>query len=132
MPTGVALSRHLESWASIARPANWSAPNAKRLELRLQNCQFQTDNVLELSHADETFDALVAARLFTVIPDHEHALSEMYRILRPGGRCFVAEPRYAIWASLPLLAMWLLAGITGMNNGCREPGTRHRPLQRGL
>ncbi len=94
----------------------------KAAALQLQNCQFQTDNVLDLSHADESFDAVVAARLFTVIPDHEHALSEMFRVLRPGGRCFIAEPRYAIWASLPLLAMWVLAGITGMNNGCREPG----------
>ncbi|MEO5720133.1 MAG: class I SAM-dependent methyltransferase [Chthoniobacterales bacterium] len=88
----------------------------------LENCAFETDNVLELSHPDESFDALVAARLFTVLPDQARAISEMHRVLRPGGRCFVAEPRYAFWASLPLFAMWILAGITGMNNGCREPG----------
>ena len=93
----------------------------KARQQELENCVFETDDVLNLSHADETFDALVAARLFTVIPDQERAISEMYRVLRPGGRCFIAEPRYAIWASLPLLAMWLLAGVTGMNNGCREP-----------
>jgi ubiquinone/menaquinone biosynthesis C-methylase UbiE len=94
----------------------------KARSLNLANCSFETDDVLDLSHADETFDALVAARLFTVIPDQKRAINEMYRVLRPGGRCFIAEPRYAIWASLPLLAMWLLAVLTGMNNGCREPG----------
>ncbi len=87
----------------------------------LTNCDFETDNVLELSHADGSFDAIVAARLFTVLPDQTRAVSEMHRVLSPGGQCFVAEPRYAFWASLPLLTMWVLAGLTGMNNGCREP-----------
>src|SRR5260370_34821335 len=45
----------------------------------------------------------------------------MYRVLNPGGRCFVAEPRYALWASIPLFAMWLLAGVTHSRNGYREP-----------
>ncbi|MEP6811216.1 MAG: class I SAM-dependent methyltransferase, partial [Chthoniobacterales bacterium] len=93
----------------------------KARERGLMNCKFAVEDVLALSHEDQSFDALIAARLFTVLPDQEHAVSEMYRVLRPGGRCFVAEPRYAIWASLPLLAMWLLAGISGMNNRCREP-----------
>jgi SAM-dependent methyltransferase len=93
----------------------------KARSLSLSNCEFYTDNVLNLSHPDGSFDALVAARLFTVLPNRQLAMSEMYRILRPGGRCFIAEPRYAVWASLPLLAMWLLAGLTGGNNGCREP-----------
>ena len=93
----------------------------KARSLHLQNCRFSSDNVLDLSHADDTFDVLIAARLFTVLPDQKRAIAEMHRVLRPGGRCLVAEPRYAFWASLPLLAMWLLAVITGMNNGCREP-----------
>ncbi|MBA2742708.1 MAG: methyltransferase domain-containing protein [Chthoniobacterales bacterium] len=87
----------------------------------LQNCRFNRDNVLNLSHPDESFDALIAARLFTVLPHQEQAVAEMHRVLRPGGRCVIAEPRYAIWASLPLFAMWLIAAITGMNSGYREP-----------
>lgn len=102
-----------------ARQLEWAQRKARTLKLR--NCTFEADNVLDLSHADETFDVLIAARLFTVLPNQKHAISEMYRVLRPGGRCFIAEPRYAIWASLPLLAMWLMAGLTGMNSGCREP-----------
>jgi hypothetical protein len=45
----------------------------------------------------------------------------MFRVLRPGGRCFVAEPRYTFWASLPLFAMWMLASLTHYENGYREP-----------
>lgn len=96
----------------------------------LNNCRFQSDNVLELSHPDESFDVLIASRLFTVLPDRDRAVAEMFRVLRPGGRCFIAEPRYAFWASLPLLAMWLLAGITHFRNGYREP-SRAKVLSTG-
>jgi ubiquinone/menaquinone biosynthesis C-methylase UbiE len=99
----------------------------KRNELGLNNCRFQSDNVLGLSHPDASFDVLIASRLFTVLPDRHRAVAEMYRVLRPGGRCFIAEPRYAFWASIPLFAMWLLAGLTHFKNGYREP-TRAKVL----
>lgn len=97
----------------------WAQEKAQALELN--NCRFQSDNVLDLSHDDNSFDVLIASRLFTVLPERERAVAEMFRVLRPGGRCFVAEPRYAFWASIPLLTMWLLAGITHFKNGYREP-----------
>jgi ubiquinone/menaquinone biosynthesis C-methylase UbiE len=102
-----------------ARQLTWAEQKAQRLHL--ENCRFESDDVLDLSHTDETFDVLLAARLFTVLPDQERAIAEMHRVLRPGGQCLIAEPRYALWASLPLFAMWLLAGATGINNGYCEP-----------
>jgi hypothetical protein len=45
----------------------------------------------------------------------------MHRVLRSGGRCLIAEPRYAFWASLPLFAMWVIAGLTRLNSDYREP-----------
>jgi arsenite methyltransferase len=108
-------------------PSQLSWARDKRNALGLRNCRFQSDNVLELSHADESFDVLIASRLFTVLPNRRRAVAEMYRVLRPGGRCFVAEPRWAFWASIPLFAMWLLARLTHFNNGYREP-TRARVL----
>lgn len=89
--------------------------------LGLSNCRFETDDVLELTHADESVDVVIAARLFTVLPDPPRAIAEMHRVLRSGGRCLIAEPRYAFWASLPLFAMWVIAGLARMNNGYREP-----------
>ncbi|MEP6955205.1 MAG: class I SAM-dependent methyltransferase [Chthoniobacterales bacterium] len=103
-----------------ARQLAWAERKARRYGL--QNCCFETDNVLDLSHQDESFDIILAARLFTVLPNQAQAISEMHRILRPGGRCVIAEPRYAFWASLPLLAMWMLARLTGRKGRCREPG----------
>ena len=93
----------------------------KRNTFGLNNCRFQSDNVLELSHPNNSFDVLIASRLFTVLPNRRRAVSEMYRVLKPGGRCFIAEPRWAFWASIPLFTMWLLAGLTHFRNGYREP-----------
>jgi arsenite methyltransferase len=101
------------------RQLNWAREKARVLELN--NCHFQSDNVLDLSHRDNSFNVLIASRLFTVLPDRERAVAEMYRVLEPGGRCFIAEPRYAFWASIPLFIMWLLAGITRFKNGYCEP-----------
>ena len=97
----------------------WAREKARALGIN--NCTFQRDNVLDLSYPDNSFDVLLASRLLTVLPDRERAVAEMYRVLKPGARCFIAEPRYAFWASIPLIAMWLLAGITHFKNGYREP-----------
>jgi arsenite methyltransferase len=88
---------------------------------RLHNCSFVRVNVLNLPFADGSFDALIASRLFTILPDPDRAIAEMHRVLKSGGRCFIAEPRYAVWASIPLFAMWLLASINHSGNGYREP-----------
>jgi len=87
----------------------------------LENCSFARVNVLDLPFQDASFDALIASRLFTILPDHTRAIAEMHRVLKPGGRCFIAEPRFALWASIPLLVMWMLASITHAGNGYREP-----------
>jgi arsenite methyltransferase len=102
-------------------PSQLSWARQKRDALGLNNCRFRSDNVLELSHPDDSFDVLIASRLFTVLPNRRRAVAEMHRVLRPGGRCFVAEPRWAFWASIPLFTMWLLAGLTHFKNGYREP-----------
>ena len=102
-------------------PSQLTWARQKRDRMGLNNCRFQSDNVLELSHPDDSFDVLIASRLFTVLPSRRRAVAEMYRVLRPGGRCFVAEPRWAFWASIPLFTMWLLAGLTSFKNGYREP-----------
>ncbi len=89
----------------------------------VQNCAFKRVNILSLSCADASFDALVASRIFTVLPEQRRAVGEMFRVLKSGGRCFVAEPRFFFWASIPLFSMWLLASVIHSGNGYREPMT---------
>ena len=87
----------------------------------LSNCCFERVNILSLPFDDATFDFLVASRIFTILPDRQRAVEEMFRVLKTGGRCFIAEPRNAVWASIPLFSMWVLASLIHSGNGYREP-----------
>src|SRR5438270_11687355 len=87
----------------------------------VRNCIFERVNALALPIEDASFDALIASRILTVLPDHHRAVGEMFRVLKSGGRCFIAEPRHEFWASIPLTAMWLLARVIHSGNGYREP-----------
>ena len=102
-----------------AKQVRWACDRAEALNLT--NCCFKRINALKLSCPDVTFDVVIASRLLTVLPEQAGVIAEMYRVLKPGGRCFVAEPRYTVWASIPLLAMWLLVGLIPTENGYREP-----------
>lgn len=77
----------------------------------LRNCSFQQADVRDLPFEDGSVDALISARLFTVVFGRQRTLSEMYRVLSPGGRAFIAEPRSALRAAIPLRTMWMLAGL---------------------
>jgi ubiquinone/menaquinone biosynthesis C-methylase UbiE len=87
----------------------------------IQNCSFERVNILSLPFDDASFDCLITSRIFTILPDRQRAVAEMFRVLKSGGRCFVAEPRNAVWASIPLFLMWVLASVIHSGNGYREP-----------
>lgn len=92
---------------------------------RLANCSFEWGDALALARPAGAVDAIVASRLCTILPARERALAEMHRVLRPGGRCFIAEPRSPLWTAAPLRLLWLLAGLATLHGaGCgayREP-----------
>src|SRR5438552_18009810 len=95
---------------------------AREKAMALHNCTFEWGDVLNLPQPDDSFSQLVASRLFTILPERERAVAEMFRVLNSGGKCFVAEPRFAFSASIPLLTMRALA------SGSR--GTEHLFLAR--
>jgi arsenite methyltransferase len=102
-----------------AKQVQWA--NQRAESLHLTNCCFKRINALKLSCSDAVFDVVLASRLLTILPEQAGVIAEMYRVLKPGGRCFIAEPRYGFWASIPLLAMWLIVGFIPSENGYREP-----------
>ncbi len=99
---------------------------ARTLADLLDNCSFEKGDARALAAPDASFDAVVASRLFIILPERERALAEAYRVLKPGGRLFIAEPRSALRAAVPLRAMRLLAGLEALFLGrldhYREPG----------
>lgn len=101
------------------RQLSWARQRVEACAIR--NCSFERVNVLSLPFADGSFDALIASRMFTILPEQKRAVDEMFRVLKTGGRCFIAEPCYGLWASIPLFSMWLLASVIHSENGYREP-----------
>lgn len=98
---------------------------ARMLAAPLDNCSFEEGDARALAASDASFDAVVISRLFVILPEPERVISEAHRVLRPGGRLFVAEPRSALRAAVPLRAMRLLAGLealfAGRMHDYREP-----------
>ncbi len=95
--TGIDLSKRL---IRLAR--------TRAAGLELHNCTFIEGDAQALSERTDSVDAVIVSRLFLIVPDKEAVLAEIFRVLRPGGRCFIAEPTSSFTSRLPLIAMWLL------------------------
>ena len=61
----------------------------KRFELFNLPGKFQTDDAEKLSFPDNTFDVVYSHGVLHHTPDIESAISEVHRVLRPGGRAKV-------------------------------------------
>lgn len=103
---------------------------AKRVVARqgLTNCRFHRADARALPWAEGTVDVVLSSRLLTILPEGQTVLAEMFRILRPGGRCFMAEPRSPIRTGLPLKALWALARVTPARTG-RPTVTYREPIR---
>ena len=109
--TGVDLSRRL-----IARAQSRAASRS------LHNCTFAHGDAHSLPTESNSVDAIVVSRLFLIVRHREAVLREMYRVLKPGGRCFIAEPTSGFRTRIPLGCMWLLSKLTSSPAGkYREP-----------
>jgi arsenite methyltransferase len=95
---------------------------SRAAKLQLHNCTFLEGDAQALGELEHAVDAVIVSRLFLIVPDKEAVLAEIYRVLRPGGRCFIAEPTSGFVSRLPLSAMWLLVRMTASPwKGFREP-----------
>jgi arsenite methyltransferase len=109
--TGIDLSLKL-----IARATS------RARSLHLPNCKFQHADAHHLPFETDSIDAIIVSRLFLIVPDKEGIIDEIFRVLKPEGRCFIAEPTSGFRTRLPLAAMWLLSRLTTSPAGkYREP-----------
>ena len=82
---------------------------------KLSNCGFEQGDASNLDRPSDSAEAVVVSRLFFILSERKEAISEIHRVLKPGGRCFIAEPRSALRASVPLRAMWVLAALSAFS-----------------
>ena len=75
----------------------------------LSNCQFVLGNFFYLQQFSGAFDNVIASRIFMIASPGEVALAQIYSSLKPGGKCFIAEPRSSLRAKIPLSILWFLA-----------------------
>ena len=52
-----------------------------------------TENSLELDHLDEEIDFTLAFAVVHEVPDANNLFSEVYKVMKPGGKVLVAEPK---------------------------------------
>ncbi|HIB65355.1 MAG TPA: SAM-dependent methyltransferase, partial [Phycisphaerales bacterium] len=50
-----------------------------------------------LPFADESFETVICSQVIEHIPDTTEAVSELLRVLKPGGRLILGTPDYAGW-----------------------------------
>jgi ubiquinone/menaquinone biosynthesis C-methylase UbiE len=93
---GVDQSSRLIAWA------RWRASSEA-----LANCTFQQGDVECLPSSVEAVDAVISSRLLLVVANRPAAIAEIFRVLKPGGRLFLAEPTATFKTQLPLSAMRL-------------------------
>jgi arsenite methyltransferase len=78
---------------------------------KLSNCRFERADVCALPFPHNSVDAAITSRLFMILENREAAMQEAFRVLKPGGLFFIAEPLSPSRAAAPLLTMRLLAAL---------------------
>ncbi|AQT79856.1 SAM-dependent methyltransferase [Mycolicibacterium litorale] len=74
--------------------------------------QVVVGDALALPYPDDTFDCVIASEILEHIPDDDSAISELIRVLKPGGKLAVTVPRW-----LPERICWLLSDEYHANEG---------------
>lgn len=61
------------------------------IRLRVKNALFLNENATKLPLAAETIDCVLSNGVFNLIKDKQTALSELFRVLKSGGRLVIAD-----------------------------------------
>jgi SAM-dependent methyltransferase len=69
-------------------------------------------DALELPYADAAFDCVIASEILEHVPADDRAISELVRVLKPGGSLAITVPRW-----LPEKVCWILSDEYHANEG---------------
>lgn len=86
-----------------SRLLTWARSRAASDELA--NCRFQQGDVESISACVEAVDAVISSRLLLIVDNRSTVMTEIFQVLKPGGRLFLVEPTANLKTQLPLAAM---------------------------
>jgi arsenite methyltransferase len=72
-------------------PEMLSRARAAAAEMRAENVEFVEGDVEKLPFAAASFDVAISNGVIDLIPDKDAVFSEIFRVLRPGGRFQIAD-----------------------------------------
>jgi ubiquinone/menaquinone biosynthesis C-methylase UbiE len=67
----------------------------RRFEREAERVEFVEGDAMNLAYPDATFDAVTGHSFLYLVPDATRVLSEVARVLKPGGTCAFLEPQDA-------------------------------------
>ena len=85
----------------------------RNLQHRSLTAALQRADVYHLPYADDSFDTIVNTMAFSGYPDGEAALTEMGRVLKPGGKLVMIDidyPRNRNGLGMALTRFWMASG----------------------
>jgi arsenite methyltransferase len=65
--------------------------DANKKMMNADNIHFQVGGVLDLTGMEARFDVVMSNGVFNLIPEKEDALQAAYKLLKPGGKLFMAD-----------------------------------------
>jgi demethylmenaquinone methyltransferase/2-methoxy-6-polyprenyl-1,4-benzoquinol methylase len=107
----------------FCQPMLDEAVRKQRLNPRWREIEFKQGDGMALPLADRSFDAVTISFGLRNMADRHKSLSEMRRVLRPGGRLFVLEfsqPHFCFRPFYYGYLKWVLPGIAGAVTGDRS------------
>lgn len=113
--TGYLLSQYAGRFMTCGIDLNETLAQIARGNVAEQSVKahLQVATVEALPYADASFDTLVNTMSFTGYPDAQLALSEIHRVLRPGGRLVMVDINYpddGNWIGSALTRGWQAGG----------------------
>ncbi|MFY9484256.1 MAG: class I SAM-dependent methyltransferase [Patescibacteria group bacterium] len=105
-----------------------------RRSYRARNLRFEVADALKLPWGGERFDLVVCNQVYEFVPDDTKLMSEIYRVLKPGGVClFGGRNRWTLMEAqyqIPLLS-WFPPRVSQLILSLIRPGTTYVGRYRG-
>ena len=120
--TGYLLTQYADRFRAFG--IDYNAAMAQTTKQNLQRngltVSLQQADIAHLPYASHSFDTLVNTMAFSGYPDGVAALSEMGRVLKPGGKLVMVDidyPKNRNWLGMAMTKFWMASGdiIRDMN-----------------